>query len=71
MDYRKEIGQDDMISLKGRDHVYSSIEIKSEQKTVSSCTRVDFNLTPGAALRLDRYSMMRFRSCLHTLGRFL
>lgn len=32
---------------------------------------VDSDLTPRAALRFDRYSMMRFRSCLQSLGRFL
>lgn len=34
-------------------------------------TRVPSDLTPGAALRLDRYSMMRLRSCLQSMGRFL
>lgn len=34
-------------------------------------TRVVSDLTPGAALRLDRYSMVRLSSCLQSLGRFL
>lgn len=42
-------------------------EISQKRKGVS----VDSDLTPGAALRFDRYSMMRLRSCLQSLGRFL
>lgn len=42
-------------------------EISQKRKGVS----VDSDLTPGAAPRFDRYSMMRLRSCLQSLGRFL
>lgn len=38
---------------------------------LSNSTSVVTDLTPGAALRLVRYSMMRLRSCLQSLGRFL
>lgn len=46
--------------------VYFHEEFSSTKK---QCVLSD--LTPGAALRLVRYSMMRLRSSLQSLGRFL
>lgn len=51
---------------------HNILKIKKEKTLSGSQTQTLASyLTPGAALRLVRYSMMRRRSCLQSLGRFL